>query len=81
MQLLGREKREAIREIEAHLGAEPGPGPRPGTVLLLDSAFEDELHEIEIAPHRETLIPAAENGKRGRRSPPPLVTKALNSER
>ena len=39
-------QRKAIAEIEAHLRAEPGKGTGAGAVLLLDTAVEDQLHEI-----------------------------------
>jgi hypothetical protein len=51
VEFLGRQQREAIAEVEAHLRAEPGQGPGPGPVLLRHPLVEDPLHQIEILPH------------------------------
>src|SRR5690348_3228335 len=51
MQFFGRKQWEAGGEVEAHLSPEPGQRARAGSVFLLDSMVEDQLHEIEILPH------------------------------
>ena len=42
-------------KVEAHLRAEPGQGAGAGAVLLLDTAVEDQLHQVEILAHAKTL--------------------------
>src|SRR5262249_50018391 len=65
MQLLRRQKRETVGQIEAHLRSEPGQGAGPRAVLLLDSAVEDQLHEVEILVHsNHNLIQAAKASRR-----------------
>ena len=51
VQLLGRQQRKAVGEVEAHLRAEQRQGAGPGAVLLLDALVEDPLHEVEILAH------------------------------
>ena len=51
VQLLGRQQREAVGEVEAHLRAEQRQGAGAGAVLLLDAFVEDPLHEVEILAH------------------------------
>src|SRR4051812_25838131 len=55
VKLLGRQQRESFRKVEAHLRAEPRQGAGSRAVLLLDSAVEDELHQVEILAHGGTL--------------------------
>ena len=51
MQLLRGEQREAIPEIEAHLGAEPRQSAGSSAVLLRGPAIEDQLHELKVLAH------------------------------
>ena len=51
MQLLGRDQRKALREIEAHLPAEDGERSGPRAVALGDAVFEDVAEKIEIGAH------------------------------
>ena len=51
VQLLRREQRESLGEVETHLRPEAGQGAGSGAVLLLDALVENLLHEIEILAH------------------------------
>src|SRR5262249_30094678 len=57
-QLLGGEKREALRKIEAHLMAENGDRARTRAVALFHARFEHTLHQFVILAHPKTPIPA-----------------------
>src|SRR5690348_9743880 len=70
VQLLRRQQRKAVREIEPHLRSEPRQGTRTGAVLLLDSFIEDPLHEIEILPHHPHPKRAGVNRKAAAKSAP-----------
>ena len=62
MQLLGRQQRKALPEVEAHLRAEGRQRARPGAVLLFDTLVEYPLHELEILAHGATVwmfVPAS----------------------
>jgi hypothetical protein len=41
VQLLRRDHREAVAQIEAHLMAEDGDGPRSGSIVLADALVHD----------------------------------------
>ena len=54
VQLLRRDQREALAQIEPHLMAEEREGSGPGPVRLLDAAVEDLAQEVEVGsqgPH------------------------------
>jgi hypothetical protein len=53
VQLLRRQKREALRQVETHLRTEVGKRAGTGAVLLLYSFVENPLHEVEILAHEE----------------------------
>jgi len=51
MQLLGRDEREAVGEVEAQLVAEHRKRAGAGTVVFFDAVLEDTFEEIEIRAH------------------------------
>ncbi len=55
MQLLGGDKREALREVEAHLMAEHAQCAHAGAVLLPGAFVEDALEEVVIGLHDPRL--------------------------
>src|SRR3546814_5126793 len=75
VQPLGREQRESLRQVEAHLVAEHAVGARPRPVLLENAGFADMPHQVEILPHAETLAelgPAVKREPNVRRATPLL---------
>ena len=52
VEFLGGEQGEALREIEAFLGAEDGEGSRAGAVLLPGPVIEDEVEKTQVGSHR-----------------------------
>src|SRR5687768_11533879 len=66
MQLLGRQQRKAVGEVEAHLRPEMGQRTGLGAVHLLDARLEDQPHQVEILAHRAPSLDAARTGTRGR---------------
>jgi hypothetical protein len=63
MELLGRQQREAVGEVEAHLVAEDGKGADAGSVLLLGAFVEDPGEELEIGLHGATMAAPQELSK------------------
>lgn len=55
VQLLRREGREALRQVEAHLVAEDAPGARAGAVGLVHAVVPDVLEEVEVLTHGATI--------------------------
>jgi hypothetical protein len=55
VQLLCRDERKAVGEIEAHLMAEYRARTRAGAVALLHSLFQDAFHQVEVLAHDEAL--------------------------
>src|SRR6185436_15715995 len=51
MQLLRRDQRETLREIEAHLVAEDGQRTGAGAVMLLKAMLKHAFHQIVILAH------------------------------
>src|SRR5512138_109312 len=64
MQLLRRQHREAVREIEPHLVTEDAERAGAGAVLLADAALADRSQQIEVLPHR-ALSAGSGRGSRG----------------
>ena len=55
MQLLRRDERKALAEIEAHLMAEDGNRAGSGPVVLADALVQDAADEIVIGLHAVLL--------------------------
>ena len=51
VQLLGREQRKTLAEIEAHLVPEYRQGAGAGAVALFDSFVEDALQKLLVLSH------------------------------
>ncbi|MFC5042936.1 hypothetical protein [Ornithinimicrobium kibberense] len=51
MQLLGRQRGEALGEVEPHLVAEDRQGPGAGAVALLHALVEDPAQEVQVLLH------------------------------
>ena len=51
VKFLGRDKREALFQVEAHLMSEHADGARSGTVFFSDSFRTDAVQQIEILFH------------------------------
>ncbi|MND09204.1 hypothetical protein D3C83_323550 [compost metagenome] len=51
MQLLRREQRKTLRQIEAQLAPEHAARTGAGTVVLVDAVLEDVPQEIEVLLH------------------------------
>src|SRR2546430_12972112 len=51
MNLLRRDERQALREIEAHLLAEQRQRPRAGAVAFTCAGITDPAHELQILLH------------------------------
>ena len=51
MQLLGRDHRKAVRQIEAHLMAEHRQRAGAGAVALLGAVGEDAFHQLVVLAH------------------------------
>ena len=56
MKLLGRQHRETLTEIEAHLVAEDAARTDSGSVRLVDSVVEDVLEEIQVLSHGDERL-------------------------
>ena len=54
VQALGRDQREARREIEAHLVREHAPRSGAGAVGLYGAVLEHVAHHLEVLLHRQT---------------------------
>ena len=67
MQLLGRDQRESLRQIEAHLPAEHAARTGAGAVGFLGAALEHVLQEIEIRTHDQAFAGTGVNGSVGAR--------------
>src|SRR3546814_7812913 len=52
VQLLGREQRETLGQVEAHLVAEHAVGAGPGPVLLENAGLADMPHQVERSEAR-----------------------------
>src|SRR3546814_5384854 len=52
VQLLGREQRETLGQVEAHLVAEHAVGAGPGPVLLENAGLADMPHPVERSEAR-----------------------------
>ena len=52
MAFLGRDQRETLRQIKAHLMAKYAQGAGAGPVFLFRAVFQHMAHEIEILLHR-----------------------------
>src|SRR5690606_11446138 len=64
MQLLRRQQREAVREIEAHLMAEHAECPGSGAVAFPHAALAYRPQQIKVLPHRPSSV-AAPSAARG----------------
>src|SRR5262249_48041039 len=51
VQLLGREQRKALRQVEPRLVAEYRQRTGPGAVVLLHAVGENVLHQVEVLTH------------------------------
>ena len=65
MQLLGRDQRKPIREVEAQLRTEQRERAGAGPVLLGNALVEDTLHEVEIVFHAPNLACARKSERPG----------------
>ena len=55
VQLLGRDEREALAQVEPHLVAEDAARAGARAVALVDALVEDPLDQIEVGPHDRRL--------------------------
>src|SRR6185503_20170397 len=53
--LLGRQQREAAREVETQLRPEYAQSARPGAIALAHTVMENVLHQVEILAHAVSL--------------------------
>jgi hypothetical protein len=49
--LLGRDEREAVGQVEAHLVAEDRKRARAGAIVLAGAMFADAPQEVEVGLH------------------------------
>ena len=67
VQLLGRDDREALGQVEAHLVAEHAARAGAGAVGLVDAVRQDVVEEVEVLPHARSLHRGADPAGRARR--------------
>jgi len=56
VQLLRRDQREAMAEVETHLPAERGEGAGAGSVGLASAVLQHVAHQVEVLAHGSGVV-------------------------